>query len=126
MKRVLLVCASDCDELAERLVRAGCCTTRVNNGAEAILRAKHEPIDTVLLVSTGKDMDAAETALNLSDINSSLEIIIVVERKHGEQQTAQVGAIQSAIPHTRMLTVQELSRYLAGAKSGEAAARTKT
>ena len=126
MKRVLLVCASDCDELQERLLRGGCCTTRVNNGAEAILRAKHEPIDTALLVSTGKDMDAAETALNLRDINSSLEIIIVVERKHGEQQAAQMGAIRSAIPHTRLLTVQELSRYLTAAKSGDDAARTKT
>jgi hypothetical protein len=71
-------------------------------------------------------MDAAETALNLRDINSSLEIIIVVERKHGERQSAQMGAIQSAIPHARMLTVPELSRYLIGAKSREAAGRTKT
>ena len=112
MKRVLLVCAADCSELEQRLVRAGCITTTVNNGAEAIFRAKHESIDTVLLVSTGNEMDVAETALNLSDINSSLEIIIVVEPKRSEQQAAQTAVIQHAIPETRILTVQQLSQYL--------------
>ena len=112
MKRVLLVCAADCRELKERLVRGGCFITTVNNGAEAILRAKHELIDTVLLVSTGNEMDAAETALNLSDINSSLEIIIIVERKCSEQQAAQTDVIKHAIPQTRTLTIRELSQYL--------------
>ena len=112
MKRVLLVCAANCSKLEERLVRGGCFTTTVNNGAEAILRAKHELLDTVLLVSTGNEMDAAETALNLSDINSSLEIIIIVERRCSEQQAAQTDVIKHAIPQTRILTIQELSRYL--------------
>jgi len=112
MKKVLLVCAADCSELEQRLVRGGCFTTTVNNGVEAILCAKHESIDTALLVSTGKEMDVAETALNLSDINSSLEIIIVVEPKRSEQQEAQTAVIQYAIPQTRILTIQELSQYL--------------
>ena len=77
-----------------------------------MLRAKHESIDSVLLVSTGKDMDAAETALNLSDIKPSLEIIIVVERQRSEQQAAQTDVIQHAIPQTRILTIEELSQYL--------------
>jgi CheY-like chemotaxis protein len=112
MKRVLLVCAANCSALEERLVRGGCFTTTVSNGAEAILRAKHESIDTALLVSTGKEMDVAETALNLSDINSSLEIIIVVEPKRSQQQAAQTAVIQYAIPQTRILTIQQLSQYL--------------
>jgi hypothetical protein len=125
VKRVLLVCAADCSELEARLVRGGCFTTRVNNGAEAIVRAKHESIDTALLVSTGKEMDAAETALNLSDINSSLQIIIIVQRKHHEQQIAQMDVIQHAIPRTRILTVQELGHYLSSPTAGEPAGRTK-
>jgi PleD family two-component response regulator len=112
VKRVLLVCAADCSELEARLVRGGCSTATVNNAAEAMLRAKHESIDTVLLVSTGKEMDTAETALNLSDINSSLDIIIIVERKRSEQQAAQTDVIQHAIPQTRILTIQQLSQYL--------------
>ena len=125
MKRVLLVCAANCSELEERLVRAGCFTTTVHNAAEAILRAKHESIDTALLVSTGNEMDAAETALNLSDINSSLEIIIIVERKRSEQRAAQTDVIQHAIPQTRILTIQELSQHLSRQAGGETA-RTKS
>jgi DNA-binding response OmpR family regulator len=125
MKRILLVCAADCRELQERLVRSGCFAITVNNGAEAILRAKHESIDTALLVSTGKDMDIAETALNLSDINSSLEIIIIMERKDSEQR-AHTDEIQHAIPQMRILTAQEFSHYLSRHVSGESATRAKT
>ncbi len=111
MKKVLLVCAADCSELQERLARAGCVITVVNNGTEAIVRAKHQSIDTALLVSTGKEMDVAETALNLSDVNSALEIIIIAERKVSEHQ-AQTELIKHAIPQTRTLTIQELNQYL--------------
>jgi len=121
VKRVLLVCAAGCSELQERLVRAGCFITKANNGAEAILRAKHELIDTALLVSTGKEMDIAETALNLSDINSSLHIVIIVEQKHSEDQPADADAIRHAIPQTRILTAQEFSHYLSRQARAEAA-----
>jgi hypothetical protein len=126
VKRVLLVCAADCSELEERLIRGGCFTTRVDNGAEAILRAKHESLDTVLLISTGKEMDAAETALNLTDINSSLDIIILVQHKPAEPQTTQADVIQHAIPRTRILTIHELGRYLSSPTSRANAGRTKT
>ncbi len=111
MKKILLVCAADCSELQDRLVRAGCVITVVHNGIEAIAQAKHESIDTALLVSTGKEMDVAETALNLSDVNSSLEIIIIAECKASEHQ-GQTELLQQAIPKTRALTIQELSQYL--------------
>lgn len=98
--------------MEKRLLREGCLITKVNNGAQAIVRAKHESIDIALLVSTGNEMDAAETALNLSDINSSLEIIMIVERKGSEQQAAQTEVVKHAIPQTRILTIPELSQYL--------------
>ncbi len=116
MKRVLLVCAADCSKLQQRLVRAGCSIVTANTGAEAILRAKHETIDTALLVSTGKEMDVAETALNLSDINSSLEIVII-EQEHFEHWTADTDAIRHAIPRTRILTAQEFGDYLRQARA---------
>ncbi len=119
MKKVLLVCAADCSELQERLIRAGCSTVRANTGAEAILRAKHETIDTALLVSTGKEMDVAETALNLSDINSSLDIVII-EQKHSEHRTADTDAIRHAIPQARILTAQEFGHYLRQARAEDA------
>jgi hypothetical protein len=125
VKKVLLVCAADCSELEERLVRSGCFTITVDNGAAAIRRAKHESIDTALLVSTGKEMDIAETALNLRDVNSSLEIIIIVKRKLSPQQ-AQTEVIQHAIPQTRALTIQELSEYLSGQRGGEPAREQRT
>ncbi len=84
-----------------------------------MFRTKHESIDTALLVSTGKEMDIAETALNLSDINSSLEIVIIVEQEHSGHQSAHTDAIQHAIPQARILTAREFSRYLSRQASSE-------
>jgi DNA-binding response OmpR family regulator len=116
VKRVLLVCAADCSELEARLVRGGCFVTRVDNGAEAISRAKHEDLDAAVLVSTGEEMDLAEVALNLSDIKPSLEIILVAQQS-GEKDAAQINAVARAIPHVRMFTIQALNDFL-GLPSG--------
>lgn len=116
MKSVLLVCAVDCGKLEEPLARGGCFVTRVDNGIEAISRAKHQDLDAAVLVSTGKEMDLAEVALNLSDIKPSLEIILVAQQS-GEKDAAQINAVARAIPHVRMLTIQGLNDYL-GLPSG--------
>ena len=111
MKRVLLVSQAGCSDLDERRLRVGCFLIKVDNGAEAISRAKHEELDAAVLVSTGKDMDLAEIALNLSDIKPSLDIILIAQQKR-EKDAPQMYALARAIPHMIMLTPQELNDYL--------------
>ena len=111
MKRVLLVGQVGCSELEERLVRAGYFVTSAGNGSAAIFRARHKNLDAAILVSTGAEMDVAETALNLRDVNSALDIIIVVS-KRDEEESFPADVIAYAIPKTKVLTDDELSDYL--------------
>ena len=109
MKKVLLVCAAACNEIEECLTRAGCLVTKVHAGAEAVWRAKHDIFDVAILVSTGKDMDRAETALNLRDINSSVPIIMI---RHPDRSPAPSTLVAEAIENTVVLTPRELDQYL--------------
>jgi hypothetical protein len=112
-KKVLLVCSPDCNRVEERLRHVGYCVTKVADGAAAIERAKHELLNAAVLISTGKEMDLAETVLNLRDINPAVEIIIVAGSDNAEKKAAQTAAIVQALPETTVVTISEFDRYLA-------------
>jgi hypothetical protein len=112
VKRVLLVCATDCPDAEECLTRARCFVVKVDKGTRAVDCARRENLDAAVLISTGKEMDLAETALNLADVNPSLEIIIVVASKRAEEQAVSANAVAHAIPKAKVLTDTELSGYL--------------
>ncbi|HEV8723686.1 MAG TPA: hypothetical protein VGW77_23960, partial [Candidatus Binatia bacterium] len=69
-----------------------------------------------VLVSTGREMDPAETALNLKDIQPSMEIIILTDRTLDQEAAVQADAVLRAIPKARILTIPELNNYLASSK----------
>jgi DNA-binding NarL/FixJ family response regulator len=110
-RKVLLVCSVICKEVENRLQRAGCHVTKVDHGAAAVNRARHETLDAAVLISTGPDMDLAETALNLRDINPSIAIIFVAGRQ-GDDETDPTDAVAHAIPRAKVLTTGELVEYL--------------
>ncbi len=112
-KKILLVCSPDCNRVEQHLLHAGYWVTKVGEGAAAIERAKHELLNAAVLISTGKEMDLAETVLNLRDVNPAVEIIIIANLDNAEEKAAQTAAIVQALPETTVLTVRELDRYLA-------------
>jgi CheY-like chemotaxis protein len=112
LKKVLLVCSRDCGGVEENLRHAGYRVIKVADGSAAIERAKHEPLNAAVLISTGTKMDLAETVLNLKDINSSVEIIIVVGSDSAEEKAAQTAAIVQAVPETSVINISEFDRYL--------------
>jgi hypothetical protein len=121
-KKILLVCSPDCNRVEQHLLHAGYWVTKVGEGAAAIERAKHELLNAVVLMSTGNEMDLAETVLNLRDVNPDVEIIIIANLDNAEEKAAQTAAIVQALPETTVLTVRELDRYLAAgslARPGE-------
>jgi hypothetical protein len=73
---------------------------------------RHTPLDAVILISTGPEMDLAETALNLRDVKPDLDIIILLDQKGGTGETAQTDAAAHAIPETRIFTIPQLKEYL--------------
>jgi CheY-like chemotaxis protein len=112
-KKVLLVCSRGCGRVEEHLRHAGYGVTKVADGAAAIERAKHEPLNAAVLISTGTEMDLAETVLNLKDINPAVEIIIVTGSDNAEEKAAQTAAILRALPETTVVTISKFDRYLA-------------
>ena len=75
-RRILLVGTDADKDLQEQFIRAHWHVIKTNAGAAAVAYAKHNSFSTAVLISTGREMDLAETALNLRDIQPSLEIII--------------------------------------------------
>ena len=112
-KKILLVCSRDCTRVEEHLRHAGYSVTKVGEGTAAIERAKRQPLNAAVLISTGMEMDLAETALNLKDINPTVEIIVVVGSHNAEEKAAQAAAIVQALPKTSVVTIGEFDRYLA-------------
>ena len=115
-KRVLLVSTEACDEVEESLHSSDCEVITVRDGATAVHRAKHTTLDVAILVSAGHAMDRAETALNLRDINPSLEIIFIASHTGRGRKRPPSELLGGSIPNTRVLTPHELDRYLASPK----------
>lgn len=112
LQKVMLVCSEDCDEVEKCLQVAGCSVTKVKSGGAAVTQADREYFDAAVLVSTGSDMDLAETVFNLRDINRSMRIIICASRDDIARGAAVIKAVAGAMPKTRWLTIAELDNYV--------------
>jgi hypothetical protein len=113
VKKVLLVSTEACDEVEESLHHTDCEVIKVRNGAAAVDRAKHTLIHAAILVSAGRAMDRAETALNLRDIKPSMEIIFIASHRGRGGKPPPSELLGGTIPNTRVLTPHELDQYLA-------------
>jgi DNA-binding response OmpR family regulator len=116
-KKILLVGSDACMDVEEQLVRADCHVVETNAGRAAVGCARYNSFSAAVLMSTGREMDLAETALNLRDMQPSLEIIILVDRTLDAELEAQADAVLRAIPKSRILTKPEFNSYLASSKS---------
>jgi DNA-binding response OmpR family regulator len=94
------------------LEEAGCHITKVNRGAAAVNQARHETLDAAVLISTGPEMDLAEIALNLRDINPSIAIIFISGHHSRDEEADPTDAIAHAIPRAKVLAKGELGHYL--------------
>jgi DNA-binding NarL/FixJ family response regulator len=108
-EKTLLVCADSCEEVEQCLTRAGCIVTKVSNGARAVYKIRREIFDAAVVVSTGKEMDLAETIFNLRDINNSIEIVIVAGCSDAGENV--IGTIAATVPNTILLNLHGLEVF---------------
>ena len=104
--KTLLVCSESCEEVENCLTRAGCSVTKVSDGDRAVDKIRRATFDAAVLVSTGKEMDLAETVFNLRDIRSSMEIVIVADCADASANV--IGEIATTVPNTIVVNLHEL------------------
>ena len=112
LEKTLLVSSKSGGPVARSLADAGCLFTRVRDGTAALYRMRHETFDTVVLVSTGKEMDLVETVLNLRDMRPSIPIIVLSDPTNPKRDPALEGIVSRAIPQLAILTLQEFQSRL--------------
>jgi hypothetical protein len=110
--KIMLLCSKSSSETERHLRAAGCDISRVADGKLALRCAKRELFRAAVLVSTEGSMDLAETALNLRDVDPSLEIIIVAEPESADQRVVPAHKIANAIKKAKVLTSPEIGTYL--------------
>ena len=116
--KTLLVCAESCDAVEKCLTNADCVVTKVRGGERAVRQMRREIFDTAVVVSTGREMDLAETVFNLRDIRSSMEIVIVTDC--AEARGSVIRKIAVTVPKTIALNLHGLEVLLEALKDTSA------
>ncbi|MBI4524121.1 MAG: hypothetical protein HY695_09960 [Deltaproteobacteria bacterium] len=112
LEKVMLVDAGASFGVEKRLVAAGCGVIKVSSGRLAVSLAQREMFDAIVLVSTGEEMDLAETALNLSDIKGSMPIIIVADGAGNKQTAVEPELVAHAGQNIKVLSTRGLGKLL--------------
>ena len=79
----------------------------VSDGQAAIACAQHEMFDAVLLISTGDEMDLAETMFNLSDVNCAGELIILSDQTDTMNSAIPKEALAELVSSASVMTTEE-------------------
>src|SRR5215471_1040465 len=118
LEKIMLIGAKIPHALMELLLDTGSKVTKLSSGKTAVSHAQRQMFDAAIIVSTGDEMDVAETIFNLSDINSAMQVILVSDRlKTGEAEIPK-DSLERVVPNTKVMSLQELRNYFNSKKRG--------
>ena len=109
---ILLIGIDRNNIIEKRLQTAGCSITLSEDGPAALNLVRHHSFDTAVLLSKGSLLNAAETALNLRDLNRSLEVVVIIDRRAKDSNRYLRQLREHPIDGTKIMTRRELQRYL--------------
>ncbi|HKY07968.1 MAG TPA: hypothetical protein VJQ55_06990 [Candidatus Binatia bacterium] len=118
--KTLLVSSRRCGDVEDQLTQVGCRLKRVRDGGKALRTVRHEPFDTAVLISTGRQMDLVETILNLRDLRPSMPVIVLIDPASAESTENAQAVIADAIPEIPIFTVSEFQAQLEATSKGRA------
>ena len=111
LEKIMLVGAEIPDALMELLLDTGSRVTKLPSGKTAVSHAQREMFDAAIIVSTGEEMDLAETVFNLRDLNSSMQVIIVSDCADANEGAVPKEALAHFVPNAKVMTTQELKKH---------------
>jgi CheY-like chemotaxis protein len=114
---ILLIGADRNQIIEKRLQAAGCRVALSEDGPTAANFVRHQSFAVAVLLSKGSLLNAAETALNLRDLNRSLEVIVLIDRPAKDSNRYLRQLREHPIDGTKIMTRRQLQRYLHGAGS---------
>ena len=112
LQKIILIGSNIPRPLGEMLLESGSRGRRISTGKSAVSHAHREMFDAAIIVSTGEEMDVAETIFNLRDINSTMQFILLSDRANASQLEIPNGSLERTLPNTKVMTLKELRRYL--------------
>jgi hypothetical protein len=119
---ILLIGADRNRIIEKRLQTAGCYVSLSEDGPAALNLVRHHSFAAAVLLSKGSLLNAVETALNLRDLNRSLEVIVIIDRRAKGSNRYLRQLREHPIDGTKIMTRRQLQRHLHEAGSHEDAA----
>ena len=111
-KKVMLI-GADHDQIVEKRLQAkGWEVVRASNHEVALDIARHQLFDAAVLISRGSLLNVTETVLNLRDLNQSMELIILVERRTKNSNRFLHQLLDHPIKGTNIMTRRQLRKQL--------------
>ena len=108
-----MVVGSDHRQILEkRFKAAGCQVVKANDDKTAIDHARHETLNTAVLISSGSLINLTETIFNLRDLNRTMEIIVLVDRLGNHPNRFLRQLLEHPIEGTRIFTRRQLQKRL--------------
>jgi hypothetical protein len=113
--KIMLIGLDQNRTLEKRFQIAGYQVLAIKEPDAAIDHARHELIDTAVVVSAGSLISDAEIIFNLRDFNPSMEIVVVIESRRKSSDRFLRQLVEHPIERTIILTRRELQKQLLAA-----------
>ena len=112
LQKILVIGSKTPRSLNELLHATDSRVTQVADGQTAVSRAQCEMFHAAILISTGEEMDLAETLFNLRDISGSMELIILSDQSDAAKSAVPMETLVSLVPKASVMTTRELMKRL--------------